>query len=761
VTERERTTSTLDRSLIALVIASFCFYCLVRALEGNDLESTAGKWLYGLAQVGIVAWCGRAARHSIGPRRRAALLMTFALASSAAGDLIWNARYASMRQDPRPSWADVAWLGYYVPALAAVITYMRATRARASATLWADGLIAGCGTAALAALAFDVITHDPASDTVGIAVQMAYPTLDMLVVGVVICSVALSAWRATPAWIAVAGGLVAFAVADTISLYTTARSGSAPALLAVAWPMGALLITAGCWTMSQAPPGGDAPRSVHGDSAVAVPASAAAASLAMLVVGQFVRLPHAAVTLATASVLAGIVRLLITFQDLRSLASSRVEARTDDLTELGNRRFFYERAAIVFDGRALTRAAALLVVDLDHFKEINDTLGHHLGDELLRQVGPRLRLTIRDGDVIARLGGDEFVIILDGAGEQAAVAVATRARDALLEPFVLDGITVRIDASVGVAMFPQHGRDASALLQRADVAMYQAKTAGGGHEIYVAERDPHSRQRLQNIDELRRGIAEGRMVVHYQPKIAAHTEQVCGAEALVRWDHPERGLIYPVDFLPLAEECGLMRELTSAVLERALLDCVSWLEGGARLAVAVNLSVTNLVDVDFAAMVEQSLSRHDLDPRLLMFEITENLILADPERAKATLVALRTLGVRISLDDYGTGYSSLAYLRQLPLDELKLDRSFVAALDHDPTAWTFVATARQLANALGLQLVAEGVESARTWKTVVGAGCDIGQGYYFARPLDSRSLLHHVLNGEPGRTPAEDRAGAP
>jgi EAL domain-containing protein (putative c-di-GMP-specific phosphodiesterase class I) len=313
-----------------------------------------------------------------------------------------------------------------------------------------------------------------------------------------------------------------------------------------------------------------------------------------------------------------------------------------------------------------------------------------------------------------------------------------------------------------VAIFPQHGRDASALLQRADVAMYQAKTAGGGHEVYMAERDPHSRQRLKSIEELRRGIDDGRMVVHYQPKIDARTEQVCGVEALVRWQHPERGLIYPVDFLPLAEECGLMRELTAAVLDRALSDCVGWLDRGARLPVAVNLSVTNLVDESFAALVEQALSSYNFDPRLLMFEITENLILADPERARTTLVALRGLGVRISLDDYGTGYSSLAYLRQLPLDELKLDRSFVAALDHDSTAWTFVATARQLANALGLQLVAEGVESASTWSTVVEAGCDIGQGYFFTRPLDAESIIPYVL-ASPHRAPADqlERSGQP
>jgi diguanylate cyclase len=744
VTEQKRPTGLRDQSLIAFAVAACGLYCLVRAIEGSQAESTIGKWVYAVAQIAVVCWCARAAQRSRGLRRRAAFLMTLALALSAVGDLVWNANYASMPRQSSASWADVAWLAYYAPAMASVIGYMRLSRARASATLWADGLIAGFGAAALSALAFDAIAYRSSPDAVGLAVQMAYPTLDMLVIGVVVCSFALSAWRATLPWISVVAGLVVFAVADTVSLLATAKTGSPPALLAPAWPIAALLIAAGCWAMADAPPARGDLRSQHSDTVVAVPATAALGSLAMLVVGQFFELPHAAVTLATASVLAGIVRLLITFRDLRSLASSRLEARTDDLTELGNRRFFYEQAQTVFDGRATSRPAALLVVDLDHFKEINDTLGHHLGDELLRQVGPRLRLVIRDGDVIARLGGDEFVLILDGADKRAAVAVAQRARDTLLTPFMLDGITVRIDASVGVAMYPDHGDNASALLQRADVAMYQAKHAGGGHEIYLAERDPHSRQRLQNIDELRRGISDGRMVVQYQPKIAAHSQEVCGVEALVRWDHPERGLIYPVDFLPLAEECGLMRELTSAVLDHALRACAEWLRADLRLPVAVNLSVTNLMDVEFASAVADALVAHAVDPRLLMFEITENLILADPERARATLEALRAIGVRISLDDYGTGYSSLAHLRQLPLDELKLDRSFVAALEHDPTAWTFVATARQLASALRLDLVAEGVESAKTWKAVVAAGCDIGQGFYFSKPLDAESLMRHV-----------------
>jgi diguanylate cyclase len=715
-----------------LMAALICFAASTVLRHGGYVAAFDG-WLYGAIGIGATALC--AARvPSLRARERVAWTFIAAgIAAFAGANVVSTLLYAKLDDPPYPSWADVGWLAMPPLFYAGIIVLVRARIPNTPRAMWLDGLVGGLGVAAIvASVAFDEITGNAAGSALAQAVNVAYPVMDLLLLVLVVCCVGLNGWRPDRTWTLLGAGLALIAVADTVYSWRTARDTYIEGtILDTLWPAGVMLIAAAPWRAHA-----DTSRSaIDTNAAVLVPALFACSSVAVLVVGQFSSLPPLAVVFATGSVLAGLGRLVLTFHEVRTLATSRQEARTDELTTLGNRRFFYEECERLLAGRNNRWRLALLVIDLDRFKEVNDSLGHLLGDDLLRQIGPRLRTVVRDGDVLARLGGDEFAVLLEVSGRDGATDVAQRIRGLLTLNFDLDGVAVRVGASIGITMFPEDGGDLTTLLRRADVAMYEAKASGAGHGFYDPTRDHHSRERLSTIEELRAGISEGRLEVHYQPKFAAADGEIVGVEALVRWNHPTRGLLHPADFLGLAEDSGLVGELTSAVLERALADAAVWNRGERRVTVAVNLSVMNLLDPDFVSLVDAATQRHHLGGELLVLEITENLILVDPAKVAETLATLRSRGIQISLDDFGTGYSSLATLRRMPLDELKLDRSFVAAIGVDPTAATFVSTARELAHALGLRLVAEGVETAQIWETVKATGCDIGQGYFLSTPL--------------------------
>jgi len=323
----------------------------------------------------------------------------------------------------------------------------------------------------------------------------------------------------------------------------------------------------------------------------------------------------------------------------------------------------------------------------------------------------------------------------------AAEAVAERLRASLTEPFSVDGVTIRVDASVGISLFPEHGDDVTTLLRHADIAMYQAKALRSGCHVYFADGDPTTgTDRLRTLEELRLAIRERKLSVYYQPKVNAQTRSVSGVEALVRWEHPTRGLLFPISFLPLAEDNGLMRELTVAVLEQSLDQVRRWRDAGRHLAVAVNLSASSLVDLELPEMVWRLLFNRDLPASSLELEITEDFLMGDRERAREILTQLRRLGIRVAIDDFGTGYSSLAYLRELPIDELKLDRSFVTPMSGDSRAAAIVRSTIDLAHSLGMTLVAEGVEDGTTAAQLTVSGCDEAQGFYFSKALPAHEL---------------------
>ena len=438
------------------------------------------------------------------------------------------------------------------------------------------------------------------------------------------------------------------------------------------------------------------------------------------------------------------------------------QALTDALTDLPNRIMLHQRIE-----RSLTEShrddtvIALFILDLDRFKEVNDTLGHPAGDALLEIVARRLVGAVRPEDTVARLGGDEFGVLLpDVEHPQDAIEVAGRIRRALADPIRLEGELMDVDVSIGIALSPQHGTDVEVLMRRADVAMYVAKGEGTGIELYDVARDPNSPLRLGTVTALREALEAGDLELHYQPKVSLTDGHVVGVEALVRWRHAERGLIPPDEFVPLAERTGLVHRLTAYVLRAALDQVSEWWAQGLHVPVAVNVSMRDLQETDLAGLVAAELDSHGLPPTALMLEVTESVLALDAGRAVTTLRELASLGVSSSLDDFGTGYSSLLLLEQLPVSEIKIDRSFVRRLDTDGEAG-MVRSIVGFAHGLGLSVVAEGIETSHAWKVLREMGCDVAQGYRVARPMPvpetTAWLLRRVVRG-PGYHAAEASA---
>jgi diguanylate cyclase (GGDEF)-like protein len=428
-------------------------------------------------------------------------------------------------------------------------------------------------------------------------------------------------------------------------------------------------------------------------------------------------------------------------QRVQAEASLHHQAFHDVLTSLPNRTWLRAELERMLDPVAdNSEPFALLLMDLDRFKEVNDTLGHQSGDLLLQQVGPRFRAELLEMDLLARLGGDEFAVLLPRADAERACAVAERLLRALERPFEIDCSEVELGGSIGVALHPEHGNDADALLRRADIAMYSAKEAHSGVALYESQADLHSPERLRLLADLRRAIEGGELVLHYQPQVDVRTGTLAAVEALVRWRHPQRGLVAPDVFIPLAEQTRLIRPLSRWVLGTALRQYAEWHAAGLSIPIALNLSAHDLHDPTLPDLVTELLRSYAVPPEHLRVEITESSLMADPTRARDVLARLRAVGVQIAIDDFGTGYSSLAYLKDLAVDELKIDGSFVDAMSADAGARAIVRAVIDLSDDLGLRVVAEGVEDQATWEALAALGCDVAQGYYFAPPLGAADV---------------------
>jgi diguanylate cyclase (GGDEF)-like protein len=422
------------------------------------------------------------------------------------------------------------------------------------------------------------------------------------------------------------------------------------------------------------------------------------------------------------------------------------QALHDALTGLPNRLLLRDRIeqAIRVAERDATPLAVMLM-DLDHFKEINDTLGHHHGDLLLGEVGKRLCETLRNSDTVARLGGDEFAILLPGAPNHAlGASLAEKVSTALKRPFDVGGLGLEVGVSIGVAFYPEHGEDVDTLIQRADIAMYVAKETRSGYEVFTPKQDKYSPRRLQLASELRQAIENHELIPHYQPKVDMATGVVHGLEALMRWQHPTKGLIHPAEFIPIAEHTGLISPATVHILDASLRQCREWRDTGLDVTVAVNLSARSLLDTRLPERIGELLEAARVPAAALELEITESMIMADPARAAVILSRLSAMGVSLAIDDFGTGYSSLAHLKRLPVDEIKIDKSFVLNMASDKSDAVIVRSTIELARNLGLRVVAEGVESEQVWNQLLEFECDLAQGFYLSRPMPPGDVARWV-----------------
>lgn len=427
----------------------------------------------------------------------------------------------------------------------------------------------------------------------------------------------------------------------------------------------------------------------------------------------------------------------------RQMSAHRDLALHDPLTGMANRTLFRDRAQqAVLEAKRMGTLAAVVILDLDGFKEVNDTLGHPAGDDLLRQIAARLTGgTLRDTDTIARLGGDEFGVVLKNVSEHAQVLTPVqRIIEAMTPAFAVEGLALDMRASIGVALYPDHGESVDLLIQRADVAMYVSKESGSTYEIYDSSGDHHTTAHLSLVSDLRRAVEAGDLSVHYQPKVRVGSAEMVGVEALARWTHPEFGSIPPDQFIRLAESGGFIGKVTRLVLDAALKQCHLWEEEGHILSIAVNLSVRDLKDKTLAADVRKLLDRWQIPPARLVLEITEDGLMGEGPETIAVLEELRKLGVRFALDDFGTGYASLGRLARLPVDQIKIDKSFVIRMESDDKDAAIVRSTIELAKNLSLEVVAEGVETLEAWRRLNSFGCHMAQGFLLSRPVPACDL---------------------
>ncbi len=450
-----------------------------------------------------------------------------------------------------------------------------------------------------------------------------------------------------------------------------------------------------------------------------------------------------------------LVRIWSTHRDIterkRDLAELEHRATHDTLTGLPNREYLHQRVEQLVirandanedEDEDEDRGIALMLMDLNHFKEINDTLGHHSGDTLLKEIAPRLRpLLTQSGATLARLGGDEFAVLLPESGVTHAEQTARSLLAALRQPFNIEGLQVEISASIGISIFPAHGRDSSTLMRCADVAMYVAKDEVSGYRVYHTDLDIHTPRRLTLMTELGNAIRTNQLLMHYQAKVDMRTHTVHGFEALLRWDHPRHGLIPPAQFVPLAELGELIQPMTHWVLEHGIRQCREWRDQGVNTTVAMNLSTRNLLDNNCALQLQTLLREYDIDPRAIELEITESALMKDPERALRVLNQIHDLGVCLAIDDFGTGFSSLNYLRRMPIHALKIDLTFVRNMLENPQDAIIVNSIINLAESLELKVIAEGVENPAILHALKDMGCDYAQGYYISKPLGAQEIF--------------------
>lgn len=720
-------------AVLGLLLAAYCAFLID---EPNRQYST---WLdgWGVDAVELAAGGLCIAQGFIRARGRAVpLVLGAALLSWAGGDVMLTIESLGGATPPTPSLADAFYLSFFPLAYVAVVLFMRGEVRRINSPSWLDSAVAGLGAASVcAAFAFRSVVSATGGSGLAVATNLAYPVGDLLLLILVVGSAAMLSGRKKTPWVLLASGMALNVVGDTFNLLgsTSGATHVGAVVNGVAWPVSIVVMSMAMWV----PSGHANPFSLPKPPGFLLPGLAAVAGLVVLLVGALGdnNVNTVSVALASATLAAVGVRLAMSVRSLRSLTHRHEHhSLTDYLTGLGNRRYLFHILNAFFaerDESSVGGRLAFLFIDLNRFKEINDSFGHRAGDDVLRHMGERLSGALRPTDALVRLGGDEFAAVLLEADAECAEAIAGRLSSSLKDSFALDTVSVKVDASIGIALAPEHAGDAQTLLSCADLAMYRAKSNGEPFAMYEAT-FADGGDLLRLAEELNEALEQGDLRLHYQPQMNLRTGEALASEVLIRWEHPTLGSIPPLKFLPLAEQAGLMGSLTGWVLEESLEQCAKWRADGSQLAVSVNVSPSNLLEPGFIAMVSDQLARNSLPAEALVLEITETSIITDFERAKVVIDALSEFGVVVSVDDFGTGFTSLAYLSSLAVRELKLDQTFTTHVaDRDRQ---LVRSTIELGHALGLRVVAEGVEDAETLALLTELGCDIGQGFFIGVP---------------------------
>ena len=731
--------------VLGVLVLAYFVSLIVRGPD-QSVELVDG-WLVAAFEVVVSALC--IARAFGAHRRRAVpLLLGLGILSWSMGDTLLTAQSAGGGSPPIPSISDLFWLGFYPIVYVAMVLLMRRHIKKLGPATWLDGAVAGLGAAAVCAcFAFNAILHTVGGSATAltVATDLAYPIGDVLLLILAVGGTALISGRKHPQWLLLAAAVAINAAGDTFNLFATSGSTSHLGTIVngIAWPTSILLISMSVWMR----PGHFNLVAAQRTAGFLLPGLGACAGLAILLVDTLHRVTPAAIGLATATLVMVGLRLGMSVRRLRSLTEKRHrQAITDELTGLGNRRHLFYLLNAFFadhaDAATEERHLSLLYIDLDHFKEINDSFGHAAGDTILRQLGPRLASSLRATDVLVRVGGDELAVVMLDTDPEFATGVAQRLIAKLEEPFAIQAVSVRISASIGIAFAPTDATDSTELLRCADLAMYRAKVGPRPVETYRHEIDDDGNH-LRLVEELREAIESGGFELHYQPQIDLHTSEISAVEALLRWPHPRLGMVLPLDFLPLAEEAGLMQSLTALVLDQALAQCAVWRADGQPLTVSVNITVGNLIDPGFTEAVTTALARHHLPASALLLEITETTLIRDFDACRLVIEHLRDLGLGVSIDDFGAGFTSLAYLGSLAVSELKLDRSFLARLNtgDEQRNLELVQATIALGHKLGMRVVAEGIEDPVALDMLAGLGCDVAQGYFISRPMAARDLV--------------------
>ncbi|CAN5588657.1 hypothetical protein BH10ACT8_BH10ACT8_10620 [soil metagenome] len=666
-------------------------------------------------------------------RRKQLLVLIISVVAWSAGSTVLNFSAApNLTKFPSPGeWLFlISYIGF-----AGYLTMDARPRYRDFRSSWLEAIVLCGGTASLTGgLLLQPVSQASGHSGLALMTALLYPVLDLALLLVVVAQLGIQA--RTEIWPAVRliGGFGLFALADAGFMLDVSGRGvydinvSADTL----WGVGFMLIAGSACRRPRL-----IVRAAVRRTGPVPMLLASSAAVLVLVLRPIDRASAYLIGVAVVTLAAAAGRLVLALREANGAAEAIALSQTDDLTSLPNRRAVLSRIDL---GLASPAPLALMLLDLDGFKEINDTLGHSAGDSVLQITASRMREAMAPSTLVARLGGDEFAIVVSLNDEIELLEIARGVIDVISRPLTVDGIALSVGASIGVTLRETGDASSGSLMRRADVAMYQAKQSRSGALLYDAERDDFSRRKLQLADDLRRGIADGQLVLWYQPQIDAATQQLSGVEALVRWQHPQHGLLSPIECLPAARRAGLMLQVSEAVLALAIEDLRTWAANGLDMRVAINCAPPELLNGLFLPKLFEA-RRHDLIPAdRLVIEVTEDSFLAEPERARAILTEIRDHQIQIAIDDYGTGFSSLSYLRDLPVNELKVDRSFISALRTDPRSKMIVSSTLQMAHALGMRTVAEGVEDAATMADLVAMGVDLLQGYHLSRPMPAAEL---------------------